>query len=185
MSCGEKYTGVFHKHHIIPKHRGGGDDDTNLVSVTPTQHTMFHWCNWKLTGLGSEWSSYWILLHHFTMSGGTQCSIHYYTNIYGEIWCGRVTKKPWFHTDIPQTYWCEGVKYRSRRSHPKTKLKPYTNRQGLTGWFRRNPDREVWYSGYKFLYPRERKGWKPKKSKVSPPPSEFPTTSLLHPEYGL
>ena len=37
-----------HKHHIIPKHRGGTNSPSNLVEVTITQHAMFHYCEWKL-----------------------------------------------------------------------------------------------------------------------------------------
>jgi len=39
-----------HKHHIIPKYRGGSDHPDNLVEVTVTQHAMFHYCNWVLWG---------------------------------------------------------------------------------------------------------------------------------------
>ena len=39
-----------HKHHIIPRHRGGSDDPSNLVEVTINQHIMFHWCEWNRTG---------------------------------------------------------------------------------------------------------------------------------------
>jgi hypothetical protein len=39
-----------HKHHLIPKYLGGSDEPHNLVEVTPTQHAMFHYCNWQLWG---------------------------------------------------------------------------------------------------------------------------------------
>ena len=39
-----------HKHHIVPRHKGGTNDPTNLVEVTVTQHAMFHYCEWKLYG---------------------------------------------------------------------------------------------------------------------------------------
>lgn len=41
---------MTHKHHLLPKYRGGSDDPSNLVEVTVTQHAMFHFCNWKLWG---------------------------------------------------------------------------------------------------------------------------------------
>jgi hypothetical protein len=41
---------IKHKHHIIPRHRGGSDDPSNLVEVTLNQHIMFHWCEWNRTG---------------------------------------------------------------------------------------------------------------------------------------
>lgn len=37
-----------HKHHIIPKHRGGTNDPSNLVEISLTQHAMFHFCEWQL-----------------------------------------------------------------------------------------------------------------------------------------
>lgn len=37
-----------HHHHIVPKHRGGTNDISNLVQVTVTQHAMFHYCEWVL-----------------------------------------------------------------------------------------------------------------------------------------
>ena len=46
---------MTHKHHIIPKHRGGTDDLSNLVEVNVTQHAMFHYCNWRLWGDKYDW----------------------------------------------------------------------------------------------------------------------------------
>jgi hypothetical protein len=39
-----------HKHHIIPRYKGGTDAQENLVEVTITQHAMFHYCNYQLWG---------------------------------------------------------------------------------------------------------------------------------------
>lgn len=39
-----------HKHHIIPKYKGGLDDPENLVEVSVTQHAMYHYCNYQLWG---------------------------------------------------------------------------------------------------------------------------------------
>jgi hypothetical protein len=39
---------VYHNHHIVPKHAGGSDDETNLIKVSLTQHTMWHFANWQL-----------------------------------------------------------------------------------------------------------------------------------------
>ena len=46
---------MTHKHHIIPKYKGGTDDPSNLVEVTVTQHAMFHYCNWRLWGEKYDW----------------------------------------------------------------------------------------------------------------------------------
>ena len=39
---------IRHKHHIIPKHAGGSDEENNLIEVSLTQHTMWHYANWCL-----------------------------------------------------------------------------------------------------------------------------------------
>ena len=44
-----------HKHHIIPKHRGGTNDPSNLVEISLTQHAMFHYCEWKLYGKRADY----------------------------------------------------------------------------------------------------------------------------------
>ena len=51
-----------HKHHIIPRHRGGTDDPSNLVEVTPIQHAMFHYCEWKLWGNMKDFCAYKMIL---------------------------------------------------------------------------------------------------------------------------
>jgi hypothetical protein len=33
---------MLHKHHIIPRHMGGTDDPSNLVSLTPAEHAEAH-----------------------------------------------------------------------------------------------------------------------------------------------
>ena len=43
----------MHRHHVIPTHRGGSDDPSNIISVTPTQHSMWHWAEYFLWGI--EW----------------------------------------------------------------------------------------------------------------------------------
>jgi len=40
-----------HRHHIKPKHSGGGDTEENLTPPIPViRHSMFHWCEWQRTG---------------------------------------------------------------------------------------------------------------------------------------
>ena len=45
----------MHKHHILPKYRRGSNDPSNLVSVSVTQHAMFHFCNWQLWQDKRDW----------------------------------------------------------------------------------------------------------------------------------
>jgi hypothetical protein len=42
-----------HKHHIVPQHRGGTNDVSNIVEISITQHAMWHYAEWQL--YGSEW----------------------------------------------------------------------------------------------------------------------------------
>jgi hypothetical protein len=46
---------MTHKHHILPKYKGGTDNPSNLVEVSVTQHAMFHYCNWQLWGDKRDW----------------------------------------------------------------------------------------------------------------------------------
>lgn len=49
MSCKkEGKEGLIDNHHIIPRYMGGTDEFSNMVTVSRTCHTMFHYCNWKL-----------------------------------------------------------------------------------------------------------------------------------------
>ena len=41
---------MIHKHHIVPKHRGGSDEPSNIVEVSVNQHIMFHFCEYQLHG---------------------------------------------------------------------------------------------------------------------------------------
>ena len=39
-----------HKHHIIPRYEGGSDEPENLVTLTPIQHSMWHYAEWLRKG---------------------------------------------------------------------------------------------------------------------------------------
>jgi len=41
---------MYHKHHIIPKHVGGTDDETNLVLLTVEEHAEAHRILWEKHG---------------------------------------------------------------------------------------------------------------------------------------
>jgi len=49
MTC-QPDSPLKHKHHIIPRYRGGSDDPSNLVEVSVVQHAMWHFCNYQLWG---------------------------------------------------------------------------------------------------------------------------------------
>jgi len=49
MTC-QPDSPLKHKHHIVPRYRGGSDDPSNLVEVSVVQHAMWHFCNYQLWG---------------------------------------------------------------------------------------------------------------------------------------
>lgn len=57
MSC-EVETALRHKHHITPKYMGGSDEPGNLIEVTITQHSMWHFCNYQLWGNWEDYLAY-------------------------------------------------------------------------------------------------------------------------------
>ena len=44
-----------HKHHIIPRYEGGSNDADNLVELTPTQHSMWHFAEYLRKGNLEDW----------------------------------------------------------------------------------------------------------------------------------
>jgi hypothetical protein len=44
-----------HKHHIVPRYKGGTDEPQNLVELTVTQHAMYHFCNYQLWGNAEDY----------------------------------------------------------------------------------------------------------------------------------
>lgn len=67
----------LHKHHIIPKHMGGTDDDTNLTYLTIREHQLAHFLLWKIHGNINDLRSMYML--------GANLS-HNYRTLIGK-WC--------------------------------------------------------------------------------------------------
>lgn len=38
---------VLEKHHIIPRHAGGSNENSNIIRLTISQHILAHWLRWK------------------------------------------------------------------------------------------------------------------------------------------
>lgn len=49
--CNEIY---YEKHHIIPRHMGGDDADTNLVLLTFREHILSHYLLWRIYGCDGD-----------------------------------------------------------------------------------------------------------------------------------
>lgn len=47
-----------HKHHKVPKHRGGTDDPSNIVEVSVEQHAELHLAEYLTYGLVEDWLAY-------------------------------------------------------------------------------------------------------------------------------
>ena len=59
----QEVSGVYEKHHIVPKSMGGTDDATNLIKLTPRQHYIAHWMLWKAYG-GKMAQAFHFMNHH-------------------------------------------------------------------------------------------------------------------------
>lgn len=51
-----------HEHHLLPQFQGGLDEESNLVIISDVCHTMWHWNEWKRTGLPEHRGAYHLLL---------------------------------------------------------------------------------------------------------------------------
>ena len=55
---------VTHTHHLLPRHMGGTDEESNLVhGLSITRHVMYHFANWQL------WGSKWDYIAWKTLAG--------------------------------------------------------------------------------------------------------------------
>lgn len=60
MSEGEHWkpgSGI-HKHHIIPRHAGGGDESSNITYLRHRDHATAHWLLWKIYGSKNDFCAY-------------------------------------------------------------------------------------------------------------------------------
>jgi len=58
---------VFHKHHIIPKHAGGIDDDSNIIELTIEKHAEAHLKLFEEYGNKFDYIAYMALSGQITM----------------------------------------------------------------------------------------------------------------------
>jgi hypothetical protein len=86
----------FHRHHIIPKHRGGTDDDSNIVYLTPEDHAKAHLELYEKYGHYEDAQAYNTLRRHWlegrTLDGYKQSAEHIRKRI-GNIDYDAVSRK--------------------------------------------------------------------------------------------
>lgn len=63
------------RHHIVPRHIGGTDDESNLVTVTYRQHTFLHRLLWKAEGRPQDLTAYRLMASIRTDSKFELCSM--------------------------------------------------------------------------------------------------------------
>ena len=83
----KKYSGL-HRHHIIPVHSGGTDDDSNFTYLTTKEHTIAHFMLWKINKNPND-------LRSMKMLGGNLTP--HRRKVMGE-WCRD--NKIGFHSDV-------------------------------------------------------------------------------------
>lgn len=45
----------YHNHHIVPKHLGGTNEQSNLITLTVAEHAAWHYELWVYYGLWEDW----------------------------------------------------------------------------------------------------------------------------------
>jgi hypothetical protein len=82
-----------HKHHIIPKYKGGSNLPENLVEVSVTQHAMFHYCNWKLWGNDQDKIAWMALSGMISCEEAVHQSLKLGAKIRNQLPCKEETKQ--------------------------------------------------------------------------------------------
>lgn len=59
---------IYHKHHIVPRHMGGSNDLSNLVTVTIEQHAALHKQLWEDLGHWQDYVAWKVLSGQMTNS---------------------------------------------------------------------------------------------------------------------
>jgi hypothetical protein len=53
---------MIHRHHIKPRYEGGGDEPSNIVPLTPIQHSMWHFAEWQRKGRWQDFCAHKMIL---------------------------------------------------------------------------------------------------------------------------
>lgn len=51
----------LHRHHIVPKHSNGSDDEDNITYLTVREHKIAHFLLWKMHGNALDLGAMWML----------------------------------------------------------------------------------------------------------------------------
>lgn len=130
-----------HMHHIVPRHRDGTNDSYNLISLTVTQHAMWHYAEWQLHRCEYDKLA-WMGLSGIIGKEEIIESINRMPKSLESINKCRETKKLMFSDPVlgPELRRKIGEKSRGRKHNPETKSKIS---QSLTGKIRKPPTEET------------------------------------------
>lgn len=95
---------MLHRHHIIPKYRGGTDDPLNVIELTIERHAHWHLVMFKLYGRWQDRVAWLSLSNQITIEEATRikCS---------EAGKKRLGKEPWNKgKTVSQDPWNKGKK---------------------------------------------------------------------------
>lgn len=113
-----------HMHHIVPRHRGGTNNRSNLVSLTVTQHAMWHYAEWQLNRCEYDKLA-WMGLSGMIGKENIIDFINRMPKSQESINKGRETKRLLFSDPVlgPQLRQKIGESSKGRKHSPETKLK--------------------------------------------------------------
>lgn len=83
---------VWHRHHIIPKHMGGTDDDSNIIKVNIAMHAFLHKCLFEDYGLWQDEIA-WKSLSGQIPNSQINNEIRKLRMLGNDIWVGRKHKE--------------------------------------------------------------------------------------------
>ena len=120
-----------HKHHILPKHRGGDDSPANLVEVSVEEHAELHLAAYLSYGHWQDWVAYHALSGQISMSEASQEAIRRGQVASRQALTPEGKKKQFEAAHTPEA--------NAKRSATMTGRKrgPYKLKKVNSGWFKK------------------------------------------------
>lgn len=85
----------LHKHHIIPKHSGGSDDENNFTYLTVREHIIAHFLLWKIHKNPNDLRSMKMLGANLSVSYRSKIGIYCRDNNIGFHGASKEQKQEW------------------------------------------------------------------------------------------